>query len=252
MTFSDRLLCTALIVLTSLVTACSSLPGKDTAFGDGFEIGGGFDNANADDDDESVVREKEEAADSADDDQGAVTGKRLASDAPLPKVLAPTAEADARKAGPQYQQALQLLRAGQTDQALAIFKSLTQQYPTLTGPALNQALILQKQGRLQDAVKVLKKAAYGPTRDPRVMNQLGVVSRQAGLFQDARQAYQAALRLAPGYDKAHYNLAVLADVYLGDLTLAIAEFEKYQSLQETRDKRVDGWLKDLRRRVAKP
>ena len=99
---------------------------------------------------------------------------------------------------------------------------------------------------------MLKKAAYGPTRDPRVMNQLGVVSRKLGQFQEARQAYQAALRLAPDYDKAHYNLAVLADLYLGDLPLAIAGFEKYQSLQATRDRRIDGWLKDLRRRVAKP
>ncbi len=257
MTFSDHFPRLLLILLLSLLTACSSLPGKKTAFGDGFEIGGGSiddeDDASDEDADEDTDEEAERDEDDASDaDRRAGTpARRIDRNAPLPRVLAPGAEADAKKAAPQYQQALQLMKAGRNEQALATFRSLTSQYPSLTGPALNQALILQKMGRLPEAAKVLKKAAYGPTRDPRVMNQLGVVSRQSGQFQEARQAYQAALRLAPNYDKAHYNLAILADLYLGDLPLAIAEFEKYQSLQEKRDRRVDGWLKDLRRRVAK-
>ncbi|CBL46602.1 Hypothetical protein HDN1F_30190 [gamma proteobacterium HdN1] len=182
-------------------------------------------------------------------DDTASTSSRKA--APIPLVIAPGAQKDAAKAESQYRQALTALNSGQEDQALVLLRDISNQYPNLSGPLLNQAILLRKKGRLEEARDLLQKSLLTPTQNPRVMNELGIVNRELGQMKQARAAYESAIRLAPSYDLPHYNLGVLADLYLQDLPLAIQEFEAYQALQETRDKRVDGWLKDLKRRVEK-
>ncbi len=168
----------------------------------------------------------------------------------LPMVLAPGAEKDAKAARAQYAQAMTALKSGNDDQALALLRDISNRHPNLSGPLLNQAVLLRKKGRLSEAEDLLKKSMTSPTQNPRIMNELGIVSRELGNFKQAKAAYESAIRLAPGYDRAHFNLAILADLYLNDTALAIKEFEMYQSLQETRDKKVDGWLKELKRRAG--
>lgn len=170
----------------------------------------------------------------------------------LPLVLAPGAEKSAKAAKAQYAQAMAALHAGNEEQALVLLRDVSNRHPDLSGPLLNQAILLRKKGRLEEAQELLKKSMLSETQNPRVMNEMGVVSRELGNFKQAKNAYESAIRLAPGYDRPHYNLAVLADLYLNDKTLAIKEFEMYQSLQEKRDKKVDGWIKELKRRAETP
>ena len=73
--------------------------------------------------------------------------------------------------------------------------------------------------------------------------------RSQGKFSEAKQAYQKALRIDPQYSKAHYNLGVLAELYLQDLSLALTHFQLYQSLQREPERMVGNWIKDLNRRV---
>lgn len=197
------------------------------------------------------AEDEEDASDSDEQETGdtakAAPAKKTQS---LPMVLAPGAEKDAKAARSQYAQAMTALKAGNDDQALVLLRDISNRYPNLSGPLLNQAILLRKKGRLTEAEDLLKKSMTSQTQNPRVMNELGVVSRELGNFKQAKAAYESAIRLAPGYDRAHYNLAVLADLYLNDTALAIKEFEMYQSLQETRDKKVDGWLKELKRRAG--
>jgi len=78
----------------------------------------------------------------------------------------------------------------------------------------------------------------------------GILLREAGKFEEAEQAYRRALETDPDYALAHYNLGVLLDVYLRRGAEAIPQYEAYQSSLAEPDKKVAGWLIDLRRRFG--
>lgn len=254
MLFTDLQRRLAVSALVLLLAACATAPKKSDA-----------DKASAEDaanvaekadsalfgslfgDNDKPRKKRDKKVDAADAATPAPVGKRAIN---LPMVLAPGAEKDAKAAKSQYAQAMAALKAGNDDQALVLLRDISNQHPNLSGPLLNQAILLRKKGRLEEAQDLLKKSMMSQTQNPRVFNELGVVNRELGNFKQAKSAYETAIRLAPGYDRAHYNLAVLADLYLNDPALAVKEFEMYQSLQDSRDKKVDGWLKELKRRAG--
>lgn len=258
MPFTDLRRAAAVAVTVALLAACASKPvttdgdeeasvkvaeKAESALFSGSLFGG---KRSKKDDTETAVEKPAE---------GEGVSKKVGGPTPqvnLPMVLAPGAEKDAKAAKSQYTQALAAIKNGNDEQALVLLRDISNRHPNLSGPLLNQAILLRKKGRLEEAQDLLKKSMLSPTQNPRVMNELGVVSRQLGNFKQAKSAYESAIRLAPGYDRPHYNLAVLADLYLGDAALAIKEFEMFQSLQEKRDKKVDGWLKELKRRGDAP
>ncbi|HET8708600.1 MAG TPA: tetratricopeptide repeat protein [Pseudomonadales bacterium] len=169
--------------------------------------------------------------------------------APTVKALNSDQEKQAKKAEPDFQKALAAMQAGQDSLALQLFRDLEQKYPLLSGPYLNEAKILVKQKKFDDAKNQLMKAASLHPQNPYIYNELGLVQRELGQFQDAMQSYQKALQIAPNYALAHYNLGILADLYLQNYTLALDQYKAYQSLLPEPDKKVAGWIKDLERRV---
>ena len=81
-------------------------------------------------------------------------------------------------------------------------------------------------------------------------NLLGVIERSTGQFEAARSAYEKAISIYPGYPASYKNLAILADIYLRDYTLAMTNYKKYESLVGETDEKLSGWIKDLERRIA--
>ena len=51
------------------------------------------------------------------------------------------------------------------------------------------------------------------------------------------------------YARAHFNLAVLGELYLQDMNLALNHFRAYQNLQKLPDENVANWIVDLERRA---
>ena len=156
---------------------------------------------------------------------------------------------EAQQAQPRFREALDRMKSGDLEAALVLFQELSAQFPTLTGPVVNQAIILRVQEKYEQAKSVLQAALLNKAQSPYLMNELGLIHRQLGNFEAAKQAYMSAIRMEPNYDKAHYNLAVLADLYLHDPALAYRHFEIYQTLQVEPDKKVAGWLKEIERRI---
>ncbi len=161
----------------------------------------------------------------------------------------PAAEAAAQKAMPAYAAALQSIKAGKLDQALMSLQTLSAQYPQLSGPLVNQGKIYLVKEQYQDAQAALEQALSVNARNPYAHNMLGLALREQGQFAKAREHYEAALQLDPLYARAHFNLGVLAELYLQDFSLALTHFQSYQSLQREPDKTVANWIADLERRV---
>lgn len=183
-------------------------------------------------------------------DVGEVAGSDAVHIPPVPP--APGAEAAAQKAMPEYARALQTIKAGKLDQALVMLQSITSQYPQLSGPLVNQGKIYLQQKKYPQAQAALEKAIAVNAQNPYAHNMLGLVLREQGKFTEARQHYEAALQLDPMYARAHFNLGVLAELYLQDLGLALSHFQAYQGLQKEPDTAVANWIADLQRRAPAP
>ena len=81
------------------------------------------------------------------------------------------------------------------------------------------------------------------------LNELGIVYRKTGRFPEAKQQYEAAIAVYPGYHHARRNLAILCDLYLGDLSCALQQYEAYMATVPA-DPEAQMWITDLRNRMA--
>lgn len=180
---------------------------------------------------------------------GTISATRDTSSAPKVTVD-PVKQQAAMAIAPDYARAIGLIQAGNDAEALALFRSMGAKAPQFAGPLLNQGLILLRQEKYADAEAALRAAVKASPRSPYAQNLLGIALRQQGKFPDARTAYEAALALDPGYARAHFNLGVLADLYMQDLPLALNHYERYQGLQSKPDPAVANWIVDLQKRTG--
>ena len=179
--------------------------------------------------------------------QGAAANASNAAHIP-PVLHSPDAEKQAQAATPDYVMALKAMNDKDYHKAMVIFQSIASRYPLLSGPLVNEGLIYLEQEKYDDAKEALNQAIKVNNKNPYAWNALGMTERQLGDFDASKKAYQQALTLDPLYARAHFNLAVLADLYLDDLPLALDHYQRYQSLQQQPDKSVTIWIADLKRR----
>ncbi len=108
------------------------------------------------------------------------------------------------------------------------------------------------------ALAELRPVRYGKTERNDVagpaaaLNSQGIALRQKGKFDEARQAYEKAIFADPAAPAPVLNLAILADLYLGDRPRALELYERYQALVSPADVTVAKWLADLKNRKATP
>jgi len=114
---------------------------------------------------------------------------------------------------------------------------------------VNLAIIFAARGDDQGAEKSLADALAVSPDYPQALNQLGMLLRRQGKFQEAEAAYLKAVTARPNYALAHYNLGVLNDLYLQRLDVALSHYERYQELTNV-DKQVSRWIADLKRRIS--
>lgn len=146
----------------------------------------------------------------------------------------------------RYQQALNMLADNKLQDASTTFKDFTQHHPDLAGPWANLGLISIKQGNLEDAEKYFNEALKHNPRLPAALNMLGVIAYSRGNIRQAEKFFLDALASNPDYSMAHYNIALLYDIFLQDISRAITHYEKYLQLTGDRDKKTQQWLEELR------
>ncbi|MDP3222011.1 MAG: tetratricopeptide repeat protein, partial [Rubrivivax sp.] len=85
-----------------------------------------------------------------------------------------------------------------------------------------------------------------------LLNQLGIAQRQQGHFDEARQAYEAAITANPVAPLPHLNLAILYDLYLGDVAKAQALYQRCVELSPADATQLNRWLAELKARKPAP
>lgn len=148
-----------------------------------------------------------------------------------------------------YAVALTLMDAQDYASAAESLAALCAELPTVVGPRVNLAIALTHEQRYDEAQAVLLEAIALRDTAVEAWNQLGMVYRYQGRFLSARDAYAKALEIEPDYALAHYNAAVLFDLYLHQYDQALSHYQQYRSGAVDPDPRVDAWITDLERRV---
>lgn len=148
-----------------------------------------------------------------------------------------------------YEQAVSSMAAGETIDAELRFQEFLLQYPGYAGAHVNLAIIFIERDDLQAAENSLTDALILNPQHPAALNQLGLLLRRQGKFQEAAAAYTKAVTASPDYALAHYNLGVLNDLYLQRLDEALQHYERYQQLVGD-DQQVAKWIADLKRRIS--
>ncbi len=186
----------------------------------------------------------------------------LSACAALPRAAAPpapTAPAGAPGAGPApvppaaraaFGQALAALEAGEDDTAEQALLQLTRDFPELSGPHANLGLLYLRQDRPDEAARELERAVTLNPEQAAAWNALGIVHRQRGDFEAAREAYEAALAADPDLAEAHRNLAILLDLYLGRVDEALIHYRRYQALRGD-DPQAARWVVEAERRARR-
>ena len=157
----------------------------------------------------------------------------------------PPVNAESRQ---MYQQALTALGAGRYPEAERALLAVIRREPGLAGPRANLGILYARTGHPAQAVESLKQAiSLNPDRAA-YYNELGMVSRREGRFDEARRYYAKALDLDPNYAYAHLNIGILYDLYLQDAAKAMQHYQRYRELAPGEAGTVTKWIADLQQR----
>jgi tetratricopeptide (TPR) repeat protein len=147
-------------------------------------------------------------------------------------------------AGRRFEQALQLMKGQQLDEARAAFEALARHFPELSG-ALTNLGILYAQARQRDAALLsFSEAVEANPRNAIALNWLGVLYRERGDYAQAERTYRRALAASPDHAAALLNLGILYDVYLRRPQDAISAYRSYRAAGGT-DLIVEAWIREL-------
>jgi len=164
--------------------------------------------------------------------------------------IAITTEQDAAR-HEALQMVLEVMRAGEWQTALELSEELITNYPTMAEAYANLGNIHWRLGAGEKAEEAWIRALELRPGWASVCNQMGLFYRERGSFIQALSMYQQALAADEGYARAHRNLAILYEIYLGEGTKALQHYRRYQELSGGGGQGVDLWIADLERRVAR-
>ena len=142
----------------------------------------------------------------------------------------------------KYQQAVSFIAKKDYQKADVLLDEIILAAPKLSGVYVNKAVIAYQQNK--NAEYWLDKAIAVNKLNPYAHNFKGLLQRQKGNFIQAKQSYLNALASWPDFTEAHLNLAILLELYRGQLLQARMHYQAYLKLKPD-DKKVQAYLAGL-------
>lgn len=159
--------------------------------------------------------------------------------------LNPFEQSDAERN--EYKKALLLLNKNKLEAAKSIFLQFNSDRPELAGPYANLAIIALKQNQTDKALELVKTSLTKNSKSSQALNLLAYIEQNKGDIQSAEKHYKEAIKYKDNYALAHYNLALLYDIFLQDIDKAIPQYERYMQLIHNTDKNTADWVEQLKR-----
>jgi len=144
-----------------------------------------------------------------------------------------------------YRQAITHLNNNKLNEAKSLLTEFIEERPALSGPWANLGLVYIKENKLDKATEVLDKALKLNPKLAQAHNLRGYIENKKRNFLKAEEFYKKAIELNADYSIAHYNLALLYDIYLQDVAKAVLHYKMYLKLTKYKDKKTADWLEQL-------
>lgn len=144
-----------------------------------------------------------------------------------------------------YQQALRYLIDSEPGRAEKGLRQLRRKYPAVMEVNFNLALAHSQQHKFAQAEEVLAVVLRDAPNTAPAHNLAGFIAMSEGQFHEAQQHYQKAIDIEPGYANALYNMALLHDVYLQNIEVAVDFYTRYLAQVEG-DSETEDWIQHLR------
>jgi len=146
----------------------------------------------------------------------------------------------------QFNQSRILLKDKKYPAAIDLLTQVVNKEKRFAAPFVNLGMAYARLDNVAKAEEYLRKALEIDLGHVVANNELGILYRKQGRFNDAQKAYENALAQHPENLLVIRNLGILCDLYLRDLTCAQQQYETYLDIKE--DKNIKIWLLDLKRR----
>ena len=146
----------------------------------------------------------------------------------------------------KFRDAITALNNGDDSNSLRLFNELIRNNPNLAGPYTNLALMHYNKQEYEKSLKLTEKALKLNPDQAQAYNLRGQLNITAGKVHEAKADYLSAVKLKPNYTNAHYNLALLYDIYLQEIELAIKHYQIYTSLLKKPDPATLDWINHLK------
>lgn len=144
-----------------------------------------------------------------------------------------------------------LIKNGRSNEAVTALTKMRQDYPKLSGPAVNLGLLYWKQKNYAQAQQNFEQAQNINKYNPDAYTQYAVMLREQGKFSDAEAQFLKALAVWPHNLQAHRDLAILYDLYLVQPEKALQHLTMCDQLSSEPNKEIKGWILELNRRLNK-
>jgi len=146
----------------------------------------------------------------------------------------------------QFKIAITEINNNNLGNAKTILLSISKKQPDLAGPWANLALINMKQENYSKAEALINIALDKNPKMAQALNIAGYLENRKGNILMAKEYYEKAIEQKPDYALAHYNLALLYDVYFQDIKQAVTHYQLYLSQLGHEDKRTLNWVEELK------
>ncbi|MFK5950133.1 MAG: tetratricopeptide repeat protein [Methylococcales bacterium] len=153
----------------------------------------------------------------------------------------PTSKAEREK----YRSGITALYNNDLSKAQRIFHEFIRNKPELAGGYSNLALVHFKKKEYEKSLKQVNKALKLNPKQAQALNLRAQLYILDGKIHAAKDDYLLAIKTKPNYANAQYNLALLYDVYLQEIELAIKHYKIYMSLLKKPDETTKEWITHL-------
>ena len=148
-----------------------------------------------------------------------------------------------------YEAGIVALKNSEVDFAIELLIQATTSAPELEFAFTNLGLAYFKLEDFKKSELAFQKAINANIYDSVAYNHIGIIKRMQGDFVNAKASYEKAVSINRDYADAYLNLGILYDIYLQDLNAALKQYEQYQSLTNSENKSVKGWITDIQRQL---
>lgn len=150
-----------------------------------------------------------------------------------------------------YLEALEALKTENADKAIPPLARIANNHPEHLGVWINLANAYVTTAKINEAQSALARAKTLSPNLAEVYNLQGLIAASKGEYGNAEKSYLQAIQLRSNYPSAHYNLALLYDIYYQDIDKAVAHYDRYLELSDGTDKKTLGWVAELKQKIKR-